>query len=54
MSEQRKLKKYEELCFRDDFMFGKVMADPELCRRVLECLLQHPVSELREVQTQRQ
>ncbi len=54
MSEQRKLKKYEELCFRDDFMFGKVMADPELCRRVLECLLQHPVSELREVQTLRQ
>lgn len=54
MSEQRKLKKYEELCYRDDFMFGKVMADPELCRRVLECLLQRPVSELKEVQTQRE
>lgn len=54
MSEQRKMKKYEELCYRDDFMFGKVMSDPELCRCVLECLLQRPVSELREVQTQRE
>ena len=54
MSEQRKMKKYEELCYRDDFMFGKVMADPDLCRVVLECLLQRPVSELKEVQTQRE
>lgn len=54
MSEQRKMKKYEELCYRDDFMFGKVMSDPDLCRVVLECLLQRPVSELKEVQTQRE
>ena len=32
-------KSYEELQFTDDFMFGKVMEDKELCRDVLECLL---------------
>ena len=54
MKEQRKQKEYEELGFRDDFMFGKVMEDRELCREVLECLLQRPVGELTEVQTQRE
>ena len=54
MSKQRAMKNYEELRFSDDFMFGKVMEDPELCREVLECLLQEPVGELKEVQTQRE
>ena len=54
MSGQRKMKSYEELGFRDDFMFGKIMEDPELCREVLERLLGHPISELKEVQTQRE
>lgn len=39
MSETRVMKNYEELEFRDDFMFGKVMENRELCREVLECLL---------------
>ena len=54
MSETRVMKKYEELEFRDDFMFGKVMENRELCREVLECLLQKPVGELQEPQTQRE
>lgn len=54
MSELRERKEFEELKFCDDFMFGKVMEDPRLCRDVLECLLQHPVGELTEVQTQRE
>ena len=54
MSSKRAMKNYEELRFSDDFMFGKVMEDPELCREVLECLLQEPVGELKEVQTQRE
>lgn len=54
MSERKNMKSYEELSYRDDFMFGKVMEDPELCREVLECLLQRPVNELKEVQTQRE
>ena len=47
-------KSYEELGFTDDFMFGKVMEDKELCRAVLECLLEQPVGELQDVQAERQ
>ena len=47
-------KRYEELTIADDFMFGKVMEDKALCREVLECLLEHPVGELEDVQTERQ
>lgn len=45
---------YEELQFTDDFMFGKVMEDKELCRDVLECLLGQPVGELRDIQRERE
>ncbi|MBR1440838.1 MAG: Rpn family recombination-promoting nuclease/putative transposase [Lachnospiraceae bacterium] len=54
MNKQRRMKSYEELCFRDDFMFGKVMEDKDLCRDVLECLMQRPIGELTEVQTQKE
>ena len=33
------MKKYEELTFRDQFMFAKVTKDPENCKRVLDSLL---------------
>ncbi len=54
MNEKRVMKSFDELKFSDDFMFGKVMEDKELCREVLECLLQRPVGELQEVQTQKE
>ncbi|MBR5407834.1 MAG: Rpn family recombination-promoting nuclease/putative transposase [Lachnospiraceae bacterium] len=54
MSEQRKMRNFDELKFSDDFMFGKIMEDPELCREVLECLLGRRIGELKEVQTQRE
>lgn len=54
MSESKKQKNYEDLVYSDNFMFGKVMEDPCLCREVIECLLQHPIGELKEVQTQRE
>ena len=47
-------KRYEELSIEDDFMFGKVMEDKELCRDVLQCLLEEPVGELEDVQPQRE
>ena len=47
------VKRYEELTIADDFMFGKVMEDMELCRDSLECLLQTPVGKLEGIQTQR-
>ena len=54
MKQTRKMKSYEELRYPDDFMFGKVMEDKELCRDVLECLLQKPIGELTQVQTQKE
>lgn len=47
-------KSYDELQFTDDFMFGKVMEDRELCRDVLECLLQEPVGTLQDMQQERE
>ena len=49
-----RIKRFDELEYRDDYMFGKVMEDMNLCHDVLECLLQCPVGELREVRTQRE
>ena len=56
MTEKKKsrVKSYDELEFRDDFMFGKTMEDKELCRDVLQCLLQQPVGELQDVVPQRE
>ena len=34
-----KAKPFEELTFHDDFMFGIVMQDREICREALECML---------------
>ncbi|MBR4823448.1 MAG: Rpn family recombination-promoting nuclease/putative transposase [Spirochaetaceae bacterium] len=33
------IKPFEELCFYDDFMFGVVMQDKEICCEALECML---------------
>lgn len=53
-SRRKTSRRYEELKFSDDFMFGKVMEDTKLCREVLECLLQQPVGELTDMHLQRQ
>ena len=39
-------KPFEELTFSDDFMFGKVMQDPEICAGVIERLLHIKVDHL--------
>ncbi|MCR4989986.1 MAG: Rpn family recombination-promoting nuclease/putative transposase [Lachnospiraceae bacterium] len=51
---EKRLKKFEELMFRDDFMFGKVMEDSQLCREVLECLLHRTIGNLHELETQKE
>ena len=35
----KNIKPFEDLTFHDDFMFGLVMQDTEICRKVLECLM---------------
>ena len=47
-------KNYEELDITDDFMFGKVMEDTDLCREVLECLLQRKLGTLEPVRSQKE
>lgn len=40
-------KQYKELTFTDDFMFGKVLVNnPEICRRLLEALLEVKIKEI--------
>ena len=39
-------KEYRSLCFSDYFMFTAVMRDPNLCRRVIETLMQTQIGEL--------
>ncbi|MCD7819134.1 MAG: Rpn family recombination-promoting nuclease/putative transposase [Lachnospiraceae bacterium] len=39
-------KKWEDLELKDDFMFAKVMRDPELCREMLERLLDFRISRI--------
>ncbi len=39
-------KQYEELELRDDFMFGKVMQNKEICRRTLEILLDSEIEDI--------
>lgn len=47
-------KRYEDLTFTDDFMFCKVLEqDPELCRQLLELILDKKVGKLVSVNRQR-
>ncbi len=39
-TKEREIKPIDQLVFSDDFMFGAVMRDPEICKGVLERLLQ--------------
>ncbi len=47
------LKKWEDLELKDDFMFAKVMRDPELCREMLERLLGFKISGIRYLEEQK-
>ena len=48
------MKKFEELEFTDDFMFSRVMfEEPEICRELLEMILQRKISKVSPVETQR-
>ena len=41
-----KRKKLQELTIKDNFMFGAVMADGELCREFLELVLKFPIAKV--------
>ena len=47
------IKPFEELCFYDDFMFGVVMQDKELCKEALECMLGFKIDHIEYPEPQR-
>ncbi len=48
-----KLKPFEDLTFHDDFMFGIVMQDKEICREALECMLGMKIARVEYAEPQR-
>ncbi len=46
-------KKFEDLELRDDFMFGKVMRNKEICKKMLEILLGIEIEEIEYPETQK-
>ena len=53
-NELRKAKRYEELEFSDDFMFKRVMTDPEICKGVLERILGIEIARVEYPETEKQ
>lgn len=45
-AKRHEFKPVEQLVFSDDFMFGAVMRDPEICKGVLERLLQIKIAQI--------
>ena len=48
-----KVKPFEKLTFHDDFMFGLVMQNKEICREALECLLDIKIDRLEYIEPQK-
>ena len=46
------LKKFEDLTFTDDFMFCKVMQDPDLCKRLIEMILSDTIGKITYISVQ--
>ena len=54
MSEIKKFPAWEDLTFANNFLFCKIMeSEPELCRRILEMLLNIEIEKLEPVQAER-
>ena len=49
----KKIKKYEELTIKDDFMFGIIMRNPKYCKTFLETVLGVKISRIEYPETQK-
>ena len=49
----KKIKKYEELTIKDDFMFGIIMRNPKYCKTFLETVLDVKISRIEYPETQK-
>ncbi len=48
-----KLKKWEELQITDDFLFGKVMRNPDICKRTVEAILDVEIERIEYLEEQK-
>ncbi|WP_427193464.1 Rpn family recombination-promoting nuclease/putative transposase [Treponema denticola] len=46
------IKKFEDLTFTDDFMFCKVMQNPDLCKRLIEMILSNTIGKIAYISVQ--
>ena len=46
------IKKFEDLTFTDDFMFCKVMQNPDLCKRLIEMILSDKIGKIAYISVQ--
>ena len=46
-------KKWEQLTFADDFMFGKIMVNPDICKEVLERILNIKIERIEYIERQK-
>ena len=46
-------KKWEQLTFADDFMFGKIMVNPDICKEVLERILNIKIERVEYIERQK-
>lgn len=49
----KKIKKYEELTIKDDFMFGIIMRNPKYCKTFLETVLSVKINRIEYPETQK-
>ena len=49
----KKIKKYEELTIKDDFMFGIIMRNPKYCKTFLETVLSVKINRIEYPQAQK-
>lgn len=47
------IKPFEELCFYDDFIFGVVMQNKEICKEALECMQDFQIDHIEYSEPQR-
>ena len=40
------LKRFEDLTLQDDFMFCKVMQNPDLCKKLIEMILSDTIGQI--------
>ncbi|MEG1163739.1 MAG: PD-(D/E)XK nuclease family transposase, partial [Anaerovoracaceae bacterium] len=47
------MSKFDDLQFKDDFMFGAVMSNPEICKGILELILNVKIKKIKYIERQK-